>query len=137
MICPKCGGKDFEFFNEPEEEKVTYFTPLSIAVLVLGVIVAVVGFIILIAAQNDRAFSIGGYILLGGFALAVLALLSGARPHFAKIYHVKGLCKSCGFQFILEQANIPKITPKTRGVPKKPNMEEPKREGNIDSSEKN
>ena len=90
MKCPKCGCEDcHEFFNEPKEERETRFTPTSLVSTCIGGII----------------FLVAGIFFLN----TILSLLVGAHSHYKQIYKVKVLCKKCGYQYILEQADIPAI----------------------------
>lgn len=112
MKCPNCNSENcHEFFNEPKEERETHFTPVSIIfALIGGFIFIVAGAFFLNTTISDTTTSIiRGVVSLLGLVIAILSLLVGAHPHYKQIYKVKVVCKKCGYQFMLEQANIPVI----------------------------
>mgnify|MGYP006966505240 FL=1 len=112
MKCPKCGCEDcHEFFNEPKEERETRFTPTSlVSTCIGGIIFLVAGIFFLNTTISDTTNSIiRGVVSLFGLLIAILSLLVGAHSHYKQIYKVKVLCKKCGYQYILEQADIPAI----------------------------
>lgn len=112
MKCPKCGCEDcHEFFNEPKEERETRFTPTSlVSTCIGGIIFLVAGIFFLNTTISDTTNSIiRGVVSLFGLLIAILSLLVGAHSHYKQIYKVKMLCKKCGYQYILEQTNIPAI----------------------------
>lgn len=124
MICPKCGQKDIALFNEPEEVRVKRFPPLSIVLMVLGFLVAIFGIVVLVITEEERFFDIAGWTTLGGFLLGFSALMNGAKARYKTIYRVKGVCRHCGFQYLLEQPNIPRVTIDSRSVSRRPNVTE-------------
>ena len=124
MICPKCGQKDIALFNEPEEVRVKRFPPLSIVLMVLGFLVAIFGIVILVITEEERFFNIAGWTTLGGLLLGFSALMNGAKARYKTIYRVKGVCRHCGFQYLLEQPNIPRVTIDSRSVSRRPNVTE-------------
>ena len=112
MKCPNCNGEDcHELFNEPKEERETHFTPVSIIfAFVGGLIFIIAGAFFLNTTNSDTTTSIiRGVVSLLGLVITILSLLVGAHPHYKQIYKVKVVCKKCGYQFMLEQANIPVI----------------------------
>lgn len=112
MKCPKCGGEDcHEFFNEPKEERETHFTVASVMFICVGVLAVVIAFFLFIEtySSDDEKTKILGYVMIGGVALAFISAIFGAHPHYKQVYKVKVLCKKCGYQYILEQTNIPAI----------------------------
>lgn len=124
MICPKCGQKDIALFNEPEEVRVKRFPPLSIVLMVLGFLVAIFGIVVLVITEEERFFDIAGWTTLGGFLLGFSALMNGAKARYKTIYRVKGVCRRCGFQYLLEQPNIPRVATDSRSVSRRPNVAE-------------
>lgn len=112
MKCPNCNSEDcHEFFNEPKEERETHFTPVSIIFAFIGGLMFIVaGAFFLNTTISDTTTSIiRGVVSLLGLIITILSLLVGAHPHYKQIYKVKAVCKKCGYQFMLEQANIPVI----------------------------
>lgn len=109
MFCPNCKEKDCqEFFNEPMEVRQTHFTPVSVILACIGFLMFIVaGAMFLSTNLSDSMMSmIRGIISLIGFFIFVFALLIGAHTHYKQIYRIKVLCKKCGYQYMLTQANI-------------------------------
>lgn len=112
MKCPNCNDEDcHEFFNEPKEEKETHFTAASIIFICCGVFAFIIALILLLKTNisDERNTKLFGYIMLGSIIIIVISVIFGAHPHYKQIYKVKAVCKKCGYQFMLEQTNIPVI----------------------------
>lgn len=110
MKCPKCGHEDcHKLFNEPQEERTARFSVPPLIIACIGIFVFFLSLIFLLdnGISDDEETKFFGYAMLFGAAVAVLGLLIGLRPHSKQIYKVKVVCKKCGYQFMLEQADIP------------------------------
>lgn len=112
MICPNCRKKDcHEFFNEPMEVKETHYTLVSVVFACIGGLMCFIATIIFFTtnASDTKTSMVRGIIAVAGLLIFVFSLVVGARPHFKQIYRIKAVCKKCGYQFLLVQADIKQL----------------------------